>query len=127
VAGALFGGLRVTVSSGDFQPLQSLFLFLVATFGGITTVVGALFAGVFLALAPELQKHVNIQNLQPIGIGLGAITLAGNPHGFGGNLSRAGNAIRAALARRRTPAAPAAPPPPAVAAAEPDRVPVGAS
>jgi branched-chain amino acid transport system permease protein len=125
VAGALFGGLRVTVSSGDFQPLQSLFLFLVATFGGITTVVGALFAGVFLALVPELQKHVNIENLQPISIGLGAITLAGNPHGFGGNISQAGAAIRAAVVRRRRPPAVEAPPPPSLAGA--GRVKVGAS
>ncbi|MCU1373063.1 MAG: livH 4 [Actinomycetia bacterium] len=116
VAGALFGGLRITVSAGDFQPLQSLFLFLVATFGGITTVIGALFAGVFLALVPELQKHISIENIQPIGIGLGAIGLAGGPHGFGGHVSQAGAAIRGALTRSK---APAAPPPP-----EPSRPPV---
>jgi branched-chain amino acid transport system permease protein len=112
VAGALFAGLRVTVSPNDFQPLQSLFLFLVATFGGITTIVGALFAGVFLALVPELQKHVTIDNVQYFGIGLGAITLAGNPHGFGGNISLAGEQLREAIAKRRS--RPAQQPRPAV-------------
>ena len=101
MAGALFAGLQATVSPNDFGPIKSLFLFLVATFGGITTVTGALFAGVFLALIPELQKHVPIDNVQYFGIGLGAISLAGNPHGFGGNISLAGDSIREALAKRR--------------------------
>jgi branched-chain amino acid transport system permease protein len=94
VAGALFGGLRVTASASDFAFLQSLFLFLVASFGGITTVVGALFGGVFLALMPELQKHIPISNIQYLGVGLGAIALADNPHGFGGNISDLGELLR---------------------------------
>jgi branched-chain amino acid transport system permease protein len=114
MAGALFANVQVTVSAGDFPPLKSLFLFLVATFGGITTVAGALFAGLFLALIPELQKHIPIDNIQPIGIGIGAIALVGNPHGFGGNISKAGDAIREAIAKRRGPAPPGAPAGPAL-------------
>lgn len=102
VAGALFGGLRVTASANDFQFVGSLGIFLVATFGGITTVTGALFGGAFLALVPELQKHINIQNLQSYAIALGAISLAERPHGIGGDISLAGEAIRDALRRRRT-------------------------
>jgi branched-chain amino acid transport system permease protein len=101
MGGALYAGLQATVSPNDFNPIKSLFLFLVATFGGITTVVGALFAGVFLALIPELQKHVSFDNIQYFGIGVGAISLAGNPHGFGGSMSMAGEQIREAIAKRR--------------------------
>ena len=108
MAGALYGGLRVTVSPTDFNFLQSLFVFLVASFGGITTVIGALFGGLFLALTPELNKHVHIDNIQYFLIGIGAISLARFPHGFGGQISDAGKAIRAALEeRRRGRAAPA--------------------
>jgi branched-chain amino acid transport system permease protein len=96
MAGALYGGLRVTVSPNDFSFLQSLFVFLVASFGGLTTVVGALFGGVFLAMVPEVQKHVPIENIQFLGIGIGAISLASNPHGFGGSVSDIGRAIRKA-------------------------------
>ena len=41
MAGALYGGVRVTVSPTDFVFLQSLFVFLVASFGGLTTATGA--------------------------------------------------------------------------------------
>jgi branched-chain amino acid transport system permease protein len=121
-AGALFAGLRVTASGSDFVFLQSLFLFLVASFGGLTTVVGALFGGAFLAIAPELQKHVSFENAQYVGIGLGAISLAGNPHGFGGNVALAGEAIRKALAGRRRGDDTPAPPVPVPTVAEPETV-----
>ena len=106
MAGALFGGLRVTMSANDFIMFQSLGVFLVASFGGLTTVVGALFGGVFLALLPELQKHVSITGLQSYGIAIGAIALADNPHGFGGNISMMGEQIRQALGRRKKPTHP---------------------
>ena len=105
MAGALFAGLRVSVSPGDFSSIGSLLLFLVATFGGLTTVVGALFAGFFLMVMPEIQKHIPIHNIQYLGIGIGAITLAENPHGFGGTISLVGQQLRETWAgrRRRTP------------------------
>ena len=116
MAGALFGGLRVTVSPGDFMFIQSLFVFLVASFGGLTTVVGALFGGVFLAIMPEIQKRVGIDAIQYFLIGVGAISLAQNPHGFGGSISQAGEAIRGAVAARssRGRAAPVPAPAPVV-------------
>jgi branched-chain amino acid transport system permease protein len=101
MAGALFGGLRVTASANDFVFLQSLFLFLVATIGGITTVSGALFGGLFLGVMPELQKHVPIHNFQYLGIGLAAISLADNRHGFGGTISQLGDMIRGLRGGRR--------------------------
>ena len=114
VAGALFGGLHTTVSAGDFPMLRSLFLFLVATFGGVTTVVGALFGGVFLAVIPEIGKQLHLSNLQGYAIALGAISLADNPHGLGGNIAMAGDAIRGLRGRMR--GGPVEAPPPAVAA-----------
>jgi hypothetical protein len=66
-----------------------------------------LFGGVFLALTPELNKHVHIENLQLLLIGVGAIWLRDNPNGFGGQISDAGAAIRQALERRRRAGQPA--------------------
>jgi ABC-type branched-subunit amino acid transport system permease subunit len=79
--------------------LQSLFIFLIATVGGLTTVTGALAGGVFFALIPELQKLIHVENLQFVFIGIAAIFLANDPNGFGGNISLLGERIRA---RRRT-------------------------
>ena len=117
MSGALFGALRATASPADFDPIKSLFLYLTASFGGLTTVVGALFAGLFLAVMPDLTKHLPLENAQNYLIGLGAISLASNPHGFGGSIAMAGVAIRAALGRRR----------PRVRAATPALTKVGAS
>jgi branched-chain amino acid transport system permease protein len=103
VAGALFGSVRTSVSAVDFVMLQSLFTFLVAMIGGITTVTGALFGGVFLALVPELQKHITVENIQFLGIGLAAIGLANEPNGVAGNLADAGERIREAFRGRREP------------------------
>jgi len=98
---------KKVVSPNDFPMVKSLSLFLVASFGGITTIVGALFGGAFLALLPELQKHVSIDGVQNLGIAIGAIALADNPHGFGGNISMAGQQIREAIAKvRRMPSTP---------------------
>ena len=105
LGGALYGGLHNNVTANDFVAIQSLFVFLVAMFGGVTTVIGALFGGAFLALVPELQRHIPIDNIQPLGIGIAAIALAENPNGFGGTISDLGELIRSRLRRR-----PAAPP-----------------
>jgi branched-chain amino acid transport system permease protein len=107
VAGALFGGLRTSVSAADFAMLQSLFAFLIVTIGGVNTVTGALFGGVSLAILPEISKSISIDNLQPLGIGLAAIGLAQNPNGVAGQLAVAGEAIRAAIRNRREQRGPA--------------------
>jgi branched-chain amino acid transport system permease protein len=100
VAGALYGGMRTSVSATDFVMLQSLFLFLVATIGGINTVTGALLGGAFLALVPELQKQLPFENVLYYGIGLAAIGLARNPNGVAGDLARVGDQIRKLLSQR---------------------------
>jgi len=102
IAGALYGGLRTGITPNDFQYLLSLIIFLIASFGGLTTVTGALFGGAFFVLIPELQKHIPIDNVQNIGIGLGAIALADNPNGFGGNMSLLGELLRDRFRRGRS-------------------------
>jgi branched-chain amino acid transport system permease protein len=102
VAGALFGGVRTSVTPNDFLYLFSLVIFLIASFGGLTTVTGALFGGAFYVLIPELQKHIPIHNIHNIGIGLGAIALADNPNGFGGNMSLLGELLRDRFRRDRS-------------------------
>lgn len=111
VAGALFGGLRTSVSATDFVMLQSLFLFLVATIGGINTVTGALLGGAFLVLVPEVQKQLPVENVLYFGIGLAAIGLARNPNGVAGDLSHAGERIRSLIAERRSRPTDVLPPP----------------
>jgi branched-chain amino acid transport system permease protein len=109
VAGALYGGLRTSVTANDFQMLQSLFVFLVASFGGITTVAGALLGGFFLALLPEIQKQIDIDSIQFFLIGGGAILLANEPNGFAGYLSLAGDWVRRTWSARGKLAAPDVP------------------
>ena len=101
VAGALFGGLRTSVTANDFSMLQSLFAFLIVTIGGITTVSGALFGGVSLAIMPEIAKNVGVEQLQPLGIGLAAIGLAQNPHGVVGQITHGVEQLRETVRARR--------------------------
>jgi branched-chain amino acid transport system permease protein len=101
LAGALFGGLRTSVSSSDFVMLQSLFIYLAATIGGITTVMGAFLGGVFLIILPELAKHLHISNFQSFGIAFAAVGLADEPNGVAGNIATAGGLIRASLGNGR--------------------------
>ena len=77
-AGALFGMLRSSVSANDFLLLVSLNAFLLAMIGGITTVTGALIAGLAL---PVLDA-----DLQGVFIGAGAILVSRLPNGFAGLL-----------------------------------------
>jgi branched-chain amino acid transport system permease protein len=101
MAGALFGGLRTSVTSNDFSMLQSLFAFLIVTIGGITTVSGALFGGVSLAILPEIAKEAGVDHLQSLGIGLAAMGLAQNPHGVVGQVTHGIEQLRGTIRSRR--------------------------
>jgi branched-chain amino acid transport system permease protein len=88
VGGALFGGLRGSISGNDFIYIQSLVILLMVTIGGIMTVSGALLGG--LLLGPGfyiISKNVNIENLTFLGAGLGAMTIARSPNGIVGQIS----------------------------------------
>jgi branched-chain amino acid transport system permease protein len=97
LSGALYGGLQGTVSPNDFAVLGSLSLLLALRIGGVSTVTGALFGAVSLAFFPVLQAHVPSEvQLAYLLTGLAAVSLGRDPDGFGGQLARAGEQLRAA-------------------------------
>ena len=88
LAGALFGGLRGTVGSFDFQMFTSLVLLLLLTVWGVQNVTAALIAGISLPLFTILQNHVpELRNLTYVFAGLGALGLGRNPSGVIGDIA----------------------------------------
>jgi branched-chain amino acid transport system permease protein len=89
LGGALLGGLRTGVGAGNFALLQSLVLLLLVTLGGVTTVIGALLGGVFLAGLPMLQSHLpsSLGQLLFLGTGIGAISVGRNQDGAAGQIA----------------------------------------
>jgi branched-chain amino acid transport system permease protein len=95
LAGVLYGGLRGSVGSNDFQMLASLSLLLLLAIWGVDSVTGVLLAGITYALFPVIQSHVpGIPSLQFLAIGLGALGLARNPDGIMSYLAPAGDGLR---------------------------------
>jgi branched-chain amino acid transport system permease protein len=91
VAGALYGGLRGSVGADDFSMLQSLFLLLPLTIGGINTVSGALIGGLGFALLNVIGNNLggSLGSALPfLATGLGTVALARNPDGVAGILSQ---------------------------------------
>jgi branched-chain amino acid transport system permease protein len=109
LSGALFGGLRGSVGPNDFVVLASLLLLLTLRIGGVNTVTGALFGALTVALFPLLQERVTqLPQLAYLMTGLAAVSIGRDPNGFGGQVSKAGERLRAALAHNRGPLPPAA-------------------
>src|SRR5207302_1601621 len=101
LAGVLYGGLRGSVGSNDFQMLSSLALLLLLAIWGVDSVTGVLLAGLTYALFPVIQSHVSsIHSLVYLATGLGALGLARNPDGVMSLLSPAGDALRGWWAAR---------------------------
>jgi branched-chain amino acid transport system permease protein len=101
LAGVLYGGLRGSVGSNDFQMLSSLALLLLLAIWGVDSVTGVLFAGISYALFPVIQSHVpSIHSLVYLATGLGALGLARNPDGVMSMMAPAGNALRRSWAAR---------------------------
>lgn len=97
VAGALFAGLRGTVTANDFVYVQSLVLLLVATVGGLSLVSGALLGGMLLAVVPiALAQVPGVRGAQFLAAGLAGAVVARSPHGVAGYLSGAVGRRRAA-------------------------------
>ncbi len=83
LAGALFAGLRETISATDFQLFASLPLLLLAVVCGVTSVTGAATGGVFLMLLPVLQSsYPGLAGLAFVVIGFGAVALGRDPNGL---------------------------------------------
>lgn len=103
LAGALYGGLRVSVTANDFQLLASLVLFLLITQAGISTVSGALFGGLLFAIYPVLGAHIHwLQNFSYLLVGLGAISIGRNPNGAVGQTLDSVATIRRRWTRQPT-------------------------
>ncbi len=87
-AGALYGPIRGSAGSLDFNVVRSLFVFLLATIGGITTVTGAFIGGVVFTALPIIQEEWLGDDIQLEGlfIGIGAIVVSRSPNGFAGVL-----------------------------------------
>jgi branched-chain amino acid transport system permease protein len=105
-AGALFGVTRGSAGTLDFNAIRSLFVFLLATIGGLTTVTGAFIGGVVFALLPVVQKEVFHGSIQLDGlfIGVGAIVISRQPNGFAGILIARFERLRGGGPRRGEPA-----------------------
>ena len=104
LSGALFGGLRGGISPGDFTAIGSLALLLSLRIGGVSTVTGALFGALTVSLFPTIQDHVpSVPQLTYLLTGLAAVSIGRDPDGFGGQVSRLGERIRARGALRSHP------------------------
>jgi len=90
-AGALFGGMVATAVGSHFDPLNSLIVVLFAFVGGITTITGAVFAGVLFALLNYAQSsNPSLTGIVFLGIGAAAILLGREPDGLAGFVLRPG-------------------------------------
>jgi branched-chain amino acid transport system permease protein len=82
LGGALYSGLRRTIGPDDFQMFMSLPILVLAVVGGVTTVVGPLFGGMFLAVLPWIgESRAALGNLAKLAPGLVGIGLGRNPDG----------------------------------------------
>jgi branched-chain amino acid transport system permease protein len=100
LSGALYGGLQGTVSPNDFAVLGSLSLLLALRIGGVSTVTGAVIGAASVAYFPLMQAHVPSEvQLAYLLTGLAAVSLGRDPDGFGGQLGRLGEQLRAARLR----------------------------
>jgi branched-chain amino acid transport system permease protein len=95
VAGALFGGMQVSVGPPDFMMFQGLLLLLLAVVGGITSITGALLGGLFLGSLTVLADLVpGMQGVVLLAVGFAAITLGDNPNGLASWIFRLGDLVR---------------------------------
>jgi branched-chain amino acid transport system permease protein len=86
-AGALFGVTRGTAGAIDFDVIRSLYIYLLATIGGITTVTGAFIGGVVSTVLPIIQEEwLPRVQLTGLFIGVGAIVVSRTPNGIAGLL-----------------------------------------
>jgi len=88
VGGALYGAVPGRVSSGEFNPLQSLVVLLLARIGGINTVTGVFLGASLFSFAQVLQQHIpSFTQVAALGTGFGAIAIGRDPNGIGGRIA----------------------------------------
>jgi branched-chain amino acid transport system permease protein len=84
-AGALFGGMSVTVDGVQFEPVNGLVIVLFAFVGGITTVTGAAIAGSLFALLVYAESnYAGLSGVVFLAIAAAAIGLGRQPDGIAG-------------------------------------------
>jgi branched-chain amino acid transport system permease protein len=84
-AGALFGGLSGAVQGSQYDPVFSLVILLFAFVGGITSITGALLAGVLFALLSYAQATFeDFAGIVFLGVGAAALSLGRQPNGLAG-------------------------------------------
>jgi branched-chain amino acid transport system permease protein len=86
-AGSIFGGKQGSVDNIQFEPIQSLVIVLFAFVGGITSITGALLAGVLVALLSYTQSVPAFEEYAGLvfgAIGAAAIALGRQPNGLAG-------------------------------------------
>ncbi|MBE7418598.1 MAG: branched-chain amino acid ABC transporter ATP-binding protein/permease [Ideonella sp.] len=116
VSGGLLAGYLGTLVAGNFDMIQSLMLFAVATMTGAQFASGALIGGLLITIFPELLRRVGLpQDIGNVVFAIGATQALSTGESMSATLRR--NLRR--LAQRRTRAPPtstagsdAAPPPP---------------
>ena len=95
LAGALYAGLRETVSSLEFQSFQGLLFLLFAVVAGVTSVTGAALGGSLYMLLPVLQSQFkSLAGLEFLIIGVGAVSLGRDPNGIANHLFTWGRWVR---------------------------------
>ncbi len=84
-AGALFGGMSVTVDGVQFEPVNGLVIVLFAFVGGITTVSGAAIAGALFALLVYAEStYPELSGVVFLSVAAAAISLGRQPNGIAG-------------------------------------------
>ena len=101
VAGVFFTGMRVSISTADFNFFQSLPLLLFAVVGGVTTVTGVLLGGLAYGLMPVLLDQVPaLAGVIYVLLLLAVLGLGGNPNGVAQLLFGWGARLRSVLPRQ---------------------------
>jgi branched-chain amino acid transport system permease protein len=127
-AGALYGGMSGAVQGTSFDPIHSLVVLLFAYVGGVTSVLGALFAGLLFALLEYTQTNVKeAGGVVFMAVGAAAVGLGRQPNGIAGVVLDIANGLRRPAPAGARPAA-ASPPPiePAATLAATAATPTGA-
>jgi branched-chain amino acid transport system permease protein len=106
-AGALFGGMSGAVQGLHFEPVNSLVILLFAFVGGITTVSGALIAGIAFALLLYAEQTLpDLAGVAFIAVAAAAIGLGRQPNGLAGllweNVGRVREGVTALRNSRRS-------------------------
>ncbi|MEX2293873.1 MAG: ABC transporter permease [Acidimicrobiales bacterium] len=84
-AGALYGGLAGAVQGSQFEPVNGLVILLFAYVGGITSVAGALVAGIlFAGLSYTEATFSQLGGIVFVAVAAGAISLGRQPNGLAG-------------------------------------------